>query len=159
MFNIRGGSWIVIAMALACDSNKGDETGTTGAATDTTAATSTAPTSSDSSTGTPPVMIDCGADLTCIDEVCVETVEPPACVNEVPPDGCPGGTTETNCGGDGHPCCCEPAPPAEYRCAPPTGCVDVPACACLTMLCQDGKECLALDVSGQHFRCELPPAP
>jgi len=104
--------------------------------------------------------IACGDDLVCEGEtVCIVEPNEPACENLVnEADPCPAGTTKTNCGGAGIPCCCEPTPPPDHRCAPSTSCGEAaPTCECLDP-CDAGEECTAVGGEDATFQCEPPPA-
>lgn len=100
-----------------------------------------------------PASTPCG-DATCVaDDVCVVERQPAACTDRSDTDGCPDGTTEAQCGGDGHPCCCAPAPAPVATCA--AGCGATPSCDCVT--CADGLDCNAQ--ADGTFVCEPLPAP
>jgi hypothetical protein len=133
------GLFVLMASAAAC----ADDAGTGG---------------SGGSGGGGGVPISCGESLTCeASEACIEDLNEPDCTdlaNEADP--CPDGTTKTNCGGIGTPCCCAPAPPPDYRCVSSSGCADVIDCACLAP-CSGGDECSSL--ADGTFRCELPAMP
>jgi hypothetical protein len=101
--------------------------------------------------------VACGdADLTCgPTEVCVEETNEPDCTNlDNEADPCPDGTTKTNCGGAGIPCCCGPTPPSDYRCASSTLCAGAIDCECVAP-CTGEDFCDQL--ADGTFRCEPPP--
>lgn len=107
------------------------------------------------------LLLACGAPdvacdtLTCTGgAVCVATRAPPVCEDLVGEGTCPEGTTETMCGGDGHPCCCGPTPAPVFACL--DGCGATPSCDCVT--CDEGLECQAQGTEGV-FACEELPVP
>ncbi len=106
----------------------------------------------------PPV--DCGDDLTCdAGSVCIVEPNEPECTNLGEGESCPKGTTETNCGGAGIPCCCGPTPPPDHRCLDASACGGaLPSCDCLDP-CTADDSCIALASSEYAFQCEPLPAP
>jgi len=101
--------------------------------------------------------VACGAELTCdVNEVCIRTAYEPACTPLTDTAAtCEEGTTYTRCGGDGQPCCCEPAPEMTYRCYAPTGCEGTPTCDCVQSGCPVDLACMSVgsETSGV-FQCE-----
>lgn len=106
----------------------------------------------------PPV--ECGDALTCeAGDVCIVEPNQPECTNLGKGETCPKGTTETNCGGAGIPCCCGPTPPPDYRCTSGAPCGgDLPSCECLDP-CTGVDECIALAANEYTFQCEPPAKP
>lgn len=89
-------------------------------------------------------------------EVCLNFPQEPNCTNKPEDEPCPEGTEETQCGGAGFPCCCEPTPPPIFECvSPPGGCEPVD-CACLAELC---VPTCSMTGTPDVFICEEPPAP
>lgn len=139
-----------LCFVAACgkDDDTADETGsesTTASTTDT----------GDATTDTGGEPIPCGQIECAANQACLTFPVAPTCTDN--PDGnpCPPGTSESQCGGDGQPCCCEPTP------APLTECVDPPCegpvdCACLVDVCI--PECTPSATVGV-FICEPPPMP
>jgi hypothetical protein len=112
----------------------------------------TPPDSSGETAGAP---LACGAALSCeADDVCVAERYEPACDARADTGAaCPDGTTATLCGGDGHPCCCAPAPEETYTCQGAAACGDTPSCACVT--CPGDKACTErASETGREFVCE-----
>jgi hypothetical protein len=85
----------------------------------------------------------CGTALTCSDPaVCVRQAYSPSCeTRKDTADACPEGTEPSRCGGDGHPCCCEPTPDATYSCFDASACAAPVGCDCVTAACDDGTAC------------------
>ena len=97
----------------------------------------------------------CGELECAVGEACLTFPQSPNCSDKPDNQPCPDGTTETQCGGAGLPCCCEPPPPSLFQCADTSACGDVVECGCL-------PECVpACSATGdpQVFICEEPPAP
>lgn len=103
----------------------------------------------------------CGAALTCdAKSVCIVDEKAPSCTAKLDDAGaCPAGQTESQCGGIGYACCCEPAPPSEYRCADASACGAKPDCACLGSVCQNAQMCMGIGGKEREFHCSDPPAP
>jgi hypothetical protein len=101
--------------------------------------------------------VPCGDALECQSgEACVATEVPAACTDKVNADApCPGGTSDTLCGGAGFPCCCEPAPPPTRECVVATDCNGEPSCACLPDACDVGYQCFD-QADGELYCAELP---
>lgn len=101
--------------------------------------------------------IECGDELTCDGgTVCIIEPNEPDCQNlKNPDDPCPKGTTMTNCGGAGIPCCCGPTPDPDYRCASSEACDGELTCECVAP-CTDGDWCSEL-ASPRTLQCEPPP--
>ena len=136
-------------------------------ATDTDASADSDPTTSDptttTETGDPTTTSETGGDpipcgeLKCVGgEVCLTFPQDANCTNLEEGESCPEGTQETQCGGAGLPCCCEPTPPALRECVLPEGCGDPVDCACLAELCV--PECGMTGTPGV-FICEEPQPP
>jgi len=102
----------------------------------------------------------CGASLTCdAKSVCIVDEKSPSCSAKLDDAGaCPSGQTESQCGGIGYACCCEPAPPSEYRCADAAACGATPDCACLGAVCKNGQMCMGIGGKDREFHCSDPPA-
>lgn len=133
--------------------------------TDTDTSAGTDPTTSDptTETGDPTTTTETGGDpipcgeLECVGgEVCLVFPQEPSCTNLEEGESCPEGTQETQCGGAGLPCCCEPPPPTLRECVLPESCGDTVDCACLAELCV--PECSMTGTPGV-FICEESPAP
>lgn len=98
--------------------------------------------------------VACGPTLSCErGAVCVQENFEPVCIDRPDTAGCPDGTSESMCGGDGHPCCCEPEADPRFRCVASRGCDAEPACDCLGDVCPANKECMASADPGL-FICE-----
>lgn len=93
--------------------------------------------------------------------MCIVDEIAPTCTPKVDDAGpCPTGQTESQCGGIGTPCCCEPAPPPEYRCEGKGICGAKPDCDCLgASICHDGQMCMAISGKDWEFHCSDPPVP
>lgn len=106
--------------------------------------------------------IPCGTTLTCTgDDVCVEQLDPPDCADrEDTGVACPEGTTPSQCGGAGLPCCCGPTPEPTWQCWDATACGDAPTCDCVADACPSNMTCTASgsETSGV-FQCEEPAMP
>ena len=104
--------------------------------------------------------IPCGDELTCQPtQACIEAQDAPTCTNkEAPDDPCPKGQIDTNCGGDGAPCCCEQPPPSDYACDDANACGGEVSCACLVDPCDAGLECVDTDTQGKVI-CQAPAMP
>lgn len=113
-----------------------------------------------STDGADPIV--CGPELTCTgDRICLQERFPPTCTDRQDTDvACPEGTTESMCGGDGHPCCCGPTPANTYQCLDASTCGAVPTCDCVGEACPSEKQCSSLvsETSGM-FTCEDWPVP
>jgi hypothetical protein len=79
----------------------------------------------------------------------------PNCTELLEGEQCPMGTTETQCGGAGLPCCCEPPPPTIYECVDPN-CEEPVDCACLVDVCVPACEMTGME---RVFNCASPPPP
>lgn len=103
----------------------------------------------------------CGPGLTCdAKSVCIVDEKAAACSAKLDDAGaCPPGQTESQCGGIGYPCCCEPAPPSDYRCVDASACGAKPDCACLGAVCKNGQMCMGIGGKDREFHCSDPPVP
>lgn len=104
----------------------------------------------------------CGDTLTCAaTEVCVADQYPATCTDRTDTGApCPDGTTATQCGGAGLPCCCEPTPAPVYRCHDASACGDPPTCDCLVDVCPASLACTSrASETGRAFLCEEPSKP
>ncbi len=139
--------------ASSADATTAGDTGTTAGSGD---ASGTAGSSGDTGEPASCDSLRCGPD-----DVCVEDRLPPMCtILEDPGRMCDPGQTMTFCGGAGIPCCCDPPPPFEYRCASAIGCADGPrACACLGTICAEGYACSDPASAADPFVCEPLPKP
>ena len=159
-----------IVLLAACGDDTSTSTGEGGAggeSTTTTDAGSTGTTTANggggsgdggSGDGGAPPEVACG-DLTCTGgDTCIETTFEPDCTNLLADEMCPEGTTESNCGGDGAPCCCEPPPDSEYTCATTTCGGEEALCLCLDAPCEEPKQCVEVGAAGT-VRCEEPAVP
>jgi hypothetical protein len=93
--------------------------------------------------------------------VCIVDEIAPTCTAKADDAGaCPTGQTETQCGGIGYPCCCEPTPPPEYRCEGKGICGTTPDCTCLgPTICNNGQMCIGIGGKDWEFHCVDPAQP
>lgn len=139
-----------LSVVVACD--KGEDTG--GESSAESSATSSE-TDTGNTTETGGELIPCG-DIECAaNQACLTFPQAPMCTDMMEGQPCPPGTTETQCGGAGLPCCCEPPPPTVYECVDPA-CQGPLDCACLVDVCIPA--CTSTATPGV-FICEPPPAP
>lgn len=126
---------VCAAVLTACDSS---DPCATEECTQTAGSTSGGTTESSDTSGNRPEMVACGEQTCMGGDVCLVTYTEPNCINkENPDDTCPEGQQDTNCGGAGAPCCCEPAPDPSYVCDPATNCGETVNCECLAEVCQE----------------------
>ena len=120
--------------------------------------TGTATEVSESDTNASDGAVACGGSDCLPGEVCLHQFVGPTCTNkENPDDMCPEGQQDTNCGGAGIPCCCEPSSGPTMTCDPASNCDGAITCACLAEAC--GVENLCSDQGDGVFFCEPAPAP
>ncbi|MBK7579934.1 MAG: hypothetical protein IPI67_06975 [Myxococcales bacterium] len=103
----------------------------------------------------------CGTSLECnATSVCIVDEIAPACTAKQGDggDACPPGQTESQCGGIGYPCCCEPPPAPTYHCEDAGGCSSKPECGCLGSVCVNGQMCIGIGGKEREFHCIDPPA-
>ncbi|MGB1013462.1 MAG: hypothetical protein ACPG4T_04945 [Nannocystaceae bacterium] len=135
----------------------GSNTKGTGSESDTGSESETG-TDSESDTNASDGAVACGGSDCLPGEVCLHQFVGPTCTNkENPDDMCPEGQQDTNCGGAGIPCCCEPGPGPTMTCDPASNCDGAITCACLAEAC--GVENLCGDQGDGVFFCEPAPAP
>lgn len=97
--------------------------------------------------------VTCGDTLCQDGEACVVQEQRPACTDRASDtDPCPAGTSATNCGGAGTPCCCGPTPAPSQTCTA-TDCGADTDCACFT--CGVDAECV--DQEPGTVECRLLP--
>ncbi len=105
------------------------------------------------------VDVPCGEAICSGGDYCLVIPIAPACTPLDEGNMCPEGTTETQCGGAGLPCCCGETPPPETSCVAPEGCEgEVPSCACLVEPCEVGRDCVDTATPGEILCEELPEA-
>ncbi len=102
-----------------------------------------------------PASLACGTSLTCTgQQVCVREDYVPECGTRADTGvDCPEGTTPSQCGGAGVPCCCGPLPDPTYQCYEPTGCDEAPTCDCVADACPADKMCSAVLDTTRQFAC------
>lgn len=138
-----------LCFLVACDEGEDEtesETSTSSSSTDTTG---------DATTDTGGEAIPCGEIECAANQACLTFPQDPACTDLVEGEACPPNTTETQCGGAGLPCCCEPPPPTLYECVDPA-CEGPVDCTCLADVCIPSCSATA---APDVFICETPPAP
>lgn len=113
------------------------------------------------SAGDAGVSTPCGPKLVCdAKSVCIVDEKAAACTPKMDDAGpCPAGKTQSQCGGIGYPCCCDPPPPSEYRCESAAGCSGAPDCTCLKDVCKGGQMCMGIGGKDREFHCSDPPVP
>lgn len=142
--------------SCATESETGATQGT-GSETDNETTETTTDSETDAGTETGGTVV-CGGSDCLPGEVCLHHYVEASCTNkENPDDMCPEGQQDTNCGGTGIPCCCEPAPSPTTTCDPASNCDGTVDCECLAEAC--GVENLCSDQGDGVFYCEPAPAP
>jgi hypothetical protein len=144
--HVRLLSTLSLCFVVACgkDDDTADETSSS--STDTT---------DDSATDTSGESIPCGEIECAADQACLTFPQEPMCTDKPEDQPCPRGTTETQCGGAGLPCCCGPTPAAVTECVDPA-CEGPVDCDCLADVCT--PTCTP-SVTAGVFICEAPARP
>ena len=111
--------------------------------------------SADTDTDTGGEPFPCGELECAAEQTCLLFPQEPECTNKDENQPCPRGTTESQCGGAGLPCCCGPTPPTVSECIDPV-CEGPVDCACLVDVCV--PSCTP-SAAPNVFICEELPAP
>ena len=139
------------------ESDESAESGESGGDVGTEGESETGMETDDTTSTTPDGGPECGEMQCFVGEVCLTFPQAPTCSPKAEDQPCPEGTTESQCGGAGLPCCCEPPPPTIYECRePPSSCGEPADCACLAEVCVPACE---MSAQPNVFICEEPPAP
>lgn len=146
-------SFSCFCLLAACTTGDDGNTDTHASHTTSESSTESETDTESETTGTPLACgeIECGPD-----EACLTFPQQPNCQDLMEGEMCPEGTTETQCGGAGLPCCCEPTPPPIYMCTPTDACGDSIDCTCLADVCT--PMCTAT-ADALVFVCDAPPPP